>query len=148
MSDLQSNGKMNGDVEKIVNDPDFNGNSSILPHLETWEKMMKIPVFESVVHQSEDVYQRVKCELKNLSKFTLFNESDSCEIRNYGKSRKLKIQFFIQNPKLLQLYNLLNPVKLYLYLLYGEQSSRVVSSFVFLFTISTLSVDKMTRFHW
>lgn len=55
---------MNGEDEQIVVDPNFRENSSILPHLETWEKMMKIPVFESVVHQSEDVYQRVKCELK------------------------------------------------------------------------------------
>jgi perilipin-2 len=61
MSEVQSNSKMNGEIEKIVVDPNFHENSSILPHLETWEKMMKIPVFESVVHQSEDVYQRVKC---------------------------------------------------------------------------------------
>lgn len=34
--------------------------SGILPQLESWEKMMKIPVFESFVHQSGDAYQKVK----------------------------------------------------------------------------------------
>lgn len=34
--------------------------SGILPQLESWEKMMKIPVFENFVHQSGDAYQKVK----------------------------------------------------------------------------------------
>lgn len=38
--------------------------SGILPQLESWEKMMKIPVFENFVHQSGDAYQKVKSKWK------------------------------------------------------------------------------------
>lgn len=43
-----------------------NGNgavSAILPHLESWEKLMEIPSVFSVVHQGENAYRKVKCKL-------------------------------------------------------------------------------------
>jgi hypothetical protein len=36
--------------------------SPILPHLESWEKMMKLPVVEAAWHQSEEIYTKVKGE--------------------------------------------------------------------------------------
>jgi len=37
-----------------------NDNAALLPHLESFEKMMKLPVVEAAWHQSQDVYGRVK----------------------------------------------------------------------------------------
>lgn len=34
--------------------------AALLPHLETFEKMLKLPVVEAAWHQSQDVYGRVK----------------------------------------------------------------------------------------
>lgn len=37
-----------------------NDNAALLPHLESFEKMLKLPVVEAAWHQSQDVYGRVK----------------------------------------------------------------------------------------
>lgn len=37
--------------------------AALLPHLETFEKMLKLPVVEAAWHQSQDVYGRVKGKL-------------------------------------------------------------------------------------
>lgn len=34
--------------------------AALLPHLESFEKMLKLPVVEAAWHQSQDVYGRVK----------------------------------------------------------------------------------------
>lgn len=39
-------------------------NSEILPHLESFEKMLKLPVLEAAWHQGQDVYGRVKGKFK------------------------------------------------------------------------------------
>lgn len=38
-------------------------NAALLPHLESFEKMLKLPVVEAAWHQSQDVYGRVKGKL-------------------------------------------------------------------------------------
>lgn len=38
--------------------------AALLPHLESFEKMMKLPVVEAAWHQSQDVYGRVKGKSK------------------------------------------------------------------------------------
>lgn len=40
-----------------------NDNTGILPHLESFDKMLKLPVVEAAWNQSQDVYGKVKCEL-------------------------------------------------------------------------------------
>lgn len=35
-------------------------NAALLPHLESLEKMMKLPVVEAAWHQGQDVYGKVK----------------------------------------------------------------------------------------
>lgn len=35
-------------------------NAALLPHLESFEKMMKLPVVEAAWHQGQDVYGKVK----------------------------------------------------------------------------------------
>lgn len=37
-----------------------NDTAALLPHLESFEKMLKLPVVEAAWHQSQDVYGRVK----------------------------------------------------------------------------------------
>lgn len=37
-----------------------NDNAALLPHLETFDKMLKLPVVEAAWQQSQDVYGRVK----------------------------------------------------------------------------------------
>lgn len=37
-------------------------NAALLPHLESFEKMMKLPVVEAAWHQGQDVYGKVKCK--------------------------------------------------------------------------------------
>lgn len=37
--------------------------AALLPHLESFEKMLKLPVVEAAWHQSQDVYGRVKGNL-------------------------------------------------------------------------------------
>lgn len=49
-SSIQQNNELNGE----------NGNAALLPHLETFDKMLKLPVVEAAWHQSQDVYGRVK----------------------------------------------------------------------------------------
>ena len=39
--------------------------ASDLPHLESWERMMKLPVVEAAWSQSQGYYDRVKGELKD-----------------------------------------------------------------------------------
>lgn len=39
-----------------------NDNAALLPHLESFDKMLKLPVVEAAWHQSQDVYGRVKGE--------------------------------------------------------------------------------------
>lgn len=50
---------------------DYNGDhitnhdsAALLPHLESFEKMLKLPVVEAAWHQSQDVYGRVKGKFK------------------------------------------------------------------------------------
>lgn len=38
--------------------------AALLPHLESFEKMLKLPVVEAAWHQSQDVYGRVKGECR------------------------------------------------------------------------------------
>lgn len=38
----------------------INDSAALLPHLETFDKMLKLPVVEAAWHQSQDVYGRVK----------------------------------------------------------------------------------------
>jgi perilipin-2 len=47
------------DVSESLNNKD-NGDQSLLPHLETIERMMKLPVVEAAWIQSQDVYEKVK----------------------------------------------------------------------------------------
>lgn len=49
-SSIQQNSALNGE----------NSNAALLPHLETFDKMLKLPVVEAAWHQSQDVYGRVK----------------------------------------------------------------------------------------
>lgn len=49
-SSIQQNSELNGE----------NSNAALLPHLETFDKMLKLPVVEAAWHQSQDVYGRVK----------------------------------------------------------------------------------------
>lgn len=49
-SSIQSIHELNGE----------NDNGALLPHLETFDKMLKLPVVEAAWHQSQDVYGRVK----------------------------------------------------------------------------------------
>lgn len=37
--------------------------AALLPHLESFEKMLKLPVVEAAWHQGQDVYGRVKGKL-------------------------------------------------------------------------------------
>lgn len=37
-----------------------NDSAALLPHLESFEKMLKLPVVEAAWHQGQDVYGRVK----------------------------------------------------------------------------------------
>lgn len=46
----------NTDYNNIGN----NDTAALLPHLESFEKMLKLPVVEAAWHQSQDVYGRVK----------------------------------------------------------------------------------------
>lgn len=39
--------------------------AALLPHLESFEKMLKLPVVEAAWHQSQDVYGRVKGKFSN-----------------------------------------------------------------------------------
>lgn len=40
--------------------------AALLPHLESFEKMLKLPVVEAAWHQSQDVYGRVKGKKKSI----------------------------------------------------------------------------------
>lgn len=40
-------------------------NAALLPHLESLEKMMKLPVVEAAWHQGQDVYEKVKGNFLN-----------------------------------------------------------------------------------
>jgi perilipin-2 len=53
----ETNGKSNGTVAK----PD----TSLLPHLESWERMMKLPVVEAAWNQSQEVYDKMRGELSD-----------------------------------------------------------------------------------
>jgi perilipin-2 len=58
----ESNGKSkskpteNGNGTVAVFKPD----ASLLPHLESWERMMKLPVVEAAWTQSQGVYDKVR----------------------------------------------------------------------------------------
>lgn len=54
-SSIQQNNEINGE----------NDNAALLPHLETFDKMLKLPVVEAAWTQSQDVYGRVKGNKKN-----------------------------------------------------------------------------------
>jgi hypothetical protein len=41
--------------------------SSVLPHLETWERMMKLPVVEAAWKESQGVYGKVKGESREFA---------------------------------------------------------------------------------
>lgn len=58
-SSIQQNNELNGET----------GNAALLPHLETFDKMLKLPVVEAAWHQSQDVYGRVKGKEKLLHLF-------------------------------------------------------------------------------
>lgn len=49
-----NNDKCNNDVVAC------NDNTGILLHLESWDKMMKIPVVDAAWHQSQGIYGKVK----------------------------------------------------------------------------------------
>lgn len=46
-----------------------NDHAALLPHLETFDKMLKLPVVEAAWHQSQDVYGRVKGKRISYHKF-------------------------------------------------------------------------------
>lgn len=46
-------------------------NAALLPHLESFEKMMKLPVVEAAWHQGQDVYGKVKGKFAFLFYFSL-----------------------------------------------------------------------------
>lgn len=52
----QENSTMDYNGDHIVN----HDSAALLPHLESFEKMLKLPVVEAAWHQSQDVYGRVK----------------------------------------------------------------------------------------
>lgn len=54
----ETNGKSNNTVAK----PD----ASLLPHLESWERMMKLPVVEAAWTQSQGVYDKMRGKLQEL----------------------------------------------------------------------------------
>lgn len=45
--------------DKMISETD---SAALLPHLETFDKMLKLPVVEAAWQQSQDVYGRVKGE--------------------------------------------------------------------------------------
>lgn len=49
-----SSGKCNNDIVA------YTDNNGMLLHLESLDKMMKIPVFDAAWHQSQDIYGKVK----------------------------------------------------------------------------------------
>lgn len=53
---LEKNQNSIMDYNNIVN----SDSAALLPHLESFEKMLKLPVVEAAWHQSQDVYGRVK----------------------------------------------------------------------------------------
>jgi perilipin-2 len=58
-----TNEKTNGHAVVKAGEKD----ASVLPHLETWERMMKLPVVEAAWSQSQGVYGKVKGELRERS---------------------------------------------------------------------------------
>lgn len=44
-------------------------NAALLPQLETFERMMKLPVVEAAWHQSQDVYGKVKGKWRRSRRF-------------------------------------------------------------------------------
>lgn len=46
---------------------DNHGDAALLPHLESFEKMMKLPVVEAAWHQGQDVYGKVKGKPSSLT---------------------------------------------------------------------------------
>jgi hypothetical protein len=63
----ESNGKptQNGNGSAVVKSDD----ASLLPHLESWERMMKLPVVEAAWTQSQGVYDKVRGELEDPRRF-------------------------------------------------------------------------------
>lgn len=53
---LEKNQNSTMDYNNITN----GDSAALLPHLESFEKMLKLPVVEAAWHQSQDVYGRVK----------------------------------------------------------------------------------------
>lgn len=58
----KTNEKTNGAIVKA----DYK-DVSVLPHLESWERMMKLPVVEAAWSQSQGVYGKVKGESRKFS---------------------------------------------------------------------------------
>lgn len=56
-----SNGPMTNGHSHIINDEQ---NAALLPQLESFERMMKLPVVEAAWNQSQDVYGKVKGKSK------------------------------------------------------------------------------------
>lgn len=51
---------------------DINHDAALLPHLESFEKMLKLPVVEAAWHQSQGVYGRVKGKFSLIFSFSFF----------------------------------------------------------------------------
>lgn len=76
-----------GEIETVAT-----SENGLLPHLETLERMMKLPVVEAAWIQSQDVYGKVKGELQ--LDYFIFGYHF---IFNYKFKKILKILFTINN---------------------------------------------------
>lgn len=66
---LEKNQNSAMDYNNITN----SDSAALLPHLESFEKMLKLPVVEAAWHQSQDVYGRVKGKTIIHYKFSHWN---------------------------------------------------------------------------
>jgi hypothetical protein len=62
----KTNEKSNGVVVKA-------DDASVLPHLESWERMMKLPVVEAAWSQSQGVYGKVRGEFRKFSSLVMLD---------------------------------------------------------------------------
>lgn len=60
----QNNSAAAVDYNNIAN----SDSAALLPHLESFEKLLKVPVLEAAWHQGQDVYGRVKGKSNSFEK--------------------------------------------------------------------------------
>ena len=57
--------------------------AALLPHLESFEKMMKLPVVGAAWHQGQDVYGRVKGKLITEKTTNRFKKKNKRKVENF-----------------------------------------------------------------